>query len=645
MTIRREEEEEEEGEKWNEGHIEGSEKEQEKEKTSLLQPEKKNGGRDEDGVEESVEEMEQDEGEVSERRLRPEKEVDEEGGVADDEPPAPDPQALVPNGVKRPHNVSPSPALQVKMTRVYGTRRSIRYSARGRGQVPPLPLLPAVTMGGPPPMPPLTKKKTRTLYSTDQLEQLEGMFQEEHYPDAEKRKEIATIVGVTPQRIMVWFQNRRAKWRKAGRSTVKPQQKQTCNSPKEPTPNPTPALASNPHPRLAPGHTTPFLPPPGLCLPHPPSSQVLPSYSTLLASLASSPAGRSAGVGDVGLKPVEHLPPIMYSPPPLRRATLPLLTTLLNSTNPAPSASPTPQTPQPAPTSTSPHFMDVLDSNPHTHPPNKGTQGLSLQTDPGCLFEYSSDTMSTSSVNVDPQHYLTTSSVNVDPQQYLTTSSVNVDPQQYLTTSSVNVDPQHYLTSSQQGGATVSFQLQPQASRLAYLTPSPYLNPQNPEGSSLPPSYLTFGPGGRPGVVTYGAGSYFPTQTGGGQILVQSGIHGGITTYQSYPWDQMYSQRSQLPTTTLGGRDPTTSYPSGIFYPYPHTHSQRTTHTSVQAQALPAASTLRFLHPRGAVAPQTRRPTPPLASLDPPTIVKSETESPPQIHSSHFHCDFSPIPF
>lgn len=29
------------------------------------------------------------------------------------------------------------------------------------------------------------------------------MFQEDHYPDNEKRREIAAVVGVTPQRIMV----------------------------------------------------------------------------------------------------------------------------------------------------------------------------------------------------------------------------------------------------------------------------------------------------------------------------------------------------------------------------------------------------------------------------------------------------------
>ncbi|NWW93393.1 NOBOX protein, partial [Rhynochetos jubatus] len=55
----------------------------------------------------------------------------------------------------------------------------------------------------------------------EQLEELEKMFQEDHYPDNEKRREIAAVVGVTPQRIMVWFQNRRAKWRKTEKLNVK----------------------------------------------------------------------------------------------------------------------------------------------------------------------------------------------------------------------------------------------------------------------------------------------------------------------------------------------------------------------------------------------------------------------------------------
>ncbi|NXQ73267.1 NOBOX protein, partial [Quiscalus mexicanus] len=65
------------------------------------------------------------------------------------------------------------------------------------------------------------KKKPRTFYSAEQLEELEKMFQEDHYPDNEKRREIAAVVGVTPQRILVWFQNRRAKWRKLQKLSIK----------------------------------------------------------------------------------------------------------------------------------------------------------------------------------------------------------------------------------------------------------------------------------------------------------------------------------------------------------------------------------------------------------------------------------------
>ncbi|NWZ80674.1 NOBOX protein, partial [Poecile atricapillus] len=69
------------------------------------------------------------------------------------------------------------------------------------------------------------KKKPRTFYSAEQLEELERMFQEDHYPDNEKRREIAAVVGVTPQRILVWFQNRRAKWRKLQKLSIKDNKK------------------------------------------------------------------------------------------------------------------------------------------------------------------------------------------------------------------------------------------------------------------------------------------------------------------------------------------------------------------------------------------------------------------------------------
>ncbi|NXT64696.1 NOBOX protein, partial [Chaetops frenatus] len=74
------------------------------------------------------------------------------------------------------------------------------------------------------------RKKPRTSYSAEQLEQLEKMFQEDHYPDNERRREIAAMVGVTPQRILVWFQNRRAKWRKLQKSSIKGNRKYPASS-------------------------------------------------------------------------------------------------------------------------------------------------------------------------------------------------------------------------------------------------------------------------------------------------------------------------------------------------------------------------------------------------------------------------------
>ncbi|XP_023984425.1 homeobox protein NOBOX [Physeter macrocephalus] len=81
------------------------------------------------------------------------------------------------------------------------------------------------------------RKKTRTLYRSDQLEELERLFQEDHYPDSDKRREIAQTVGVTPQRIMVWFQNRRAKWRKVEKMTGKESKDATAGPALSPTSN------------------------------------------------------------------------------------------------------------------------------------------------------------------------------------------------------------------------------------------------------------------------------------------------------------------------------------------------------------------------------------------------------------------------
>uniref|UniRef100_A0A8C4VMP8 Homeobox domain-containing protein n=1 Tax=Gopherus evgoodei TaxID=1825980 RepID=A0A8C4VMP8_9SAUR len=148
------------------------------------------------------------------------------------------------------------------------------------------------------------RKKTRTFYS--QLEELEKMFQEDHYPDNEKRREIAAAVGVTPQRIMVspswlmgteseeqekrrkrvWFQNRRAKWRKLEKLIVKGSKK-------------------------CPASTT-------LSVPSGAISSV-----TGVVTCCEAGQTKALSQGSFGSSRMECFPTIP-SPPPIRRASLPL---------------------------------------------------------------------------------------------------------------------------------------------------------------------------------------------------------------------------------------------------------------------------------------------------------------------------------
>ncbi|XP_072051874.1 uncharacterized protein [Amphiura filiformis] len=74
------------------------------------------------------------------------------------------------------------------------------------------------------------RRRPRTVYTTEQTEALESVFEANQYPDINSREALADALDMTEARVQVWFQNRRARLRRQAKRKTSSSPSDTSSS-------------------------------------------------------------------------------------------------------------------------------------------------------------------------------------------------------------------------------------------------------------------------------------------------------------------------------------------------------------------------------------------------------------------------------